>query len=228
MIFLSLKSVTGTGKLEFNTYIWENLHLAALEIFVSISGRLEIFMDEFQNQDMNQNPYYSNSGAYYQNEYNQYGQQPIIEKKSKAFSVMSMVFGIICVVCCVCVGFSLILALLALMFGILSVVGKKGGKGMAISGIILGAVGLIIQIIILVRMWVLIPYFGDIYSDIQYFVENDNEIIEEFEESGELPDRFDKYEEGELGEFFDETYGGFDVFFDDFIDGYLEGRNTYN
>ncbi len=67
---------------------------------------------------------------------------------SSGLSVASMVTGIVSIVLCWTVIFSIPLGILALIFGF---IGKsKGGKGMAIAGIITGAIGLLLTVIILI------------------------------------------------------------------------------
>jgi len=67
---------------------------------------------------------------------------------SNGLSVASMVTGIVSIVLSWTVIFSIPLGILAVIFGF---VGKgKGGKGMAIAGIITGAIGLLLTVIILI------------------------------------------------------------------------------
>lgn len=69
---------------------------------------------------------------------------PVVEEK-KGFSVASLVLGIISILLS-CTGiFAIILAILSIIFGIFGI--KKGGKGMAIAGIILSSLALIIAIL---------------------------------------------------------------------------------
>lgn len=68
-------------------------------------------------------------------------------KESKGFAIASLVLGIIGLLCC-CFGWiGMIFQVLALVFGIIVLVKKKAGRGMAIAGIICGGIGLVVAII---------------------------------------------------------------------------------
>lgn len=68
----------------------------------------------------------------------------VLGQEEKGFSIASMVLGIISVVLCCIYYISIPCAILALIFGI---AGKsKGGKGMAITGIILGIITLALYV----------------------------------------------------------------------------------
>lgn len=67
-----------------------------------------------------------------------------MEKKSNALSIVSLVFGIIGLVTC-CLGISVIFNIVAIVCGIVALV-KKQSKGMAITGITTGGIGLILAI----------------------------------------------------------------------------------
>ncbi len=71
------------------------------------------------------------------------------QEKSKTLAIVSLVFGIIggvaVLTCCCClIGFPvpLITGLVALICGIIALAKHHGGKGMAIAGVVLGAVSL--------------------------------------------------------------------------------------
>lgn len=71
-----------------------------------------------------------------------------VVNESKGLSIASMVLGIVSVVT-LCVSYvSIACAVLAIIFGIIG--RKKGGKGMAITGLILGIITLSIDILIIV------------------------------------------------------------------------------
>ena len=65
----------------------------------------------------------------------------------KGLAIVSLIFGIVSLVCC-CTGcLSFIAAGVAIVCGIVSLSQKRGGKGMAITGLILGGLGLLLSIV---------------------------------------------------------------------------------
>lgn len=62
----------------------------------------------------------------------------------KVFSVLSFIFGLVSVLCCCLYWFSGIMSVAAVTFGILALAKKQAAKGMAITGLILGGLGIII------------------------------------------------------------------------------------
>lgn len=73
------------------------------------------------------------------------------EKKSVGLSVASMVLGIVSLLLSCCVYYlSIPCALLAIILGGASISGKKGGKGMAIAGIVTGIISLVPAIIVII------------------------------------------------------------------------------
>lgn len=80
-------------------------------------------------------------------------------------SIASLVCGILSILCCCATYFSLILAIAAIVLGILSIVKKYDGMGMAIAGIAVGGVAIVIDI-----MFFLIAasssYSADMWQDL--------------------------------------------------------------
>lgn len=70
----------------------------------------------------------------------------------KGFAITSMVCGIVSIVCCCATGLAVILAILALVFGIIAIVKKYPAKGMAIAGVVTGAVGVLAAIIVYISV----------------------------------------------------------------------------
>ena len=62
-------------------------------------------------------------------------------------SIASLGCGILSILCCCATYFSLILAIAAIVLGILSIVKKYDGMGMAIAGIAVGGVAIVIDIV---------------------------------------------------------------------------------
>ncbi|MFI9211877.1 MULTISPECIES: DUF4190 domain-containing protein [unclassified Streptomyces] len=82
-----------------------------------------------------------------------YGQPPGWQQPSNGMGIASMVLGIVAVVGFCLYGLNIILGILALIFGIIGL--KKAGRGeatnrgMALAGVILGAVGIVVGAVIL-------------------------------------------------------------------------------
>jgi len=73
--------------------------------------------------------------------------QPV-QGESKVLAIISMILGILSLVCCCWFGFfGIIVSVAGIAVGIIALATKKGGKGMAVAGIICSAIGLILAII---------------------------------------------------------------------------------
>ena len=97
-----------------------------------------------------------------------YGQPmyaPMVEKdESKGMAIASLVCGILSLTCC-CGSF--IPNVLAIIFGIISRNRKKDNNGMALAGIILGAIGIVFSII-----WIAFSVGGgleDLMNEMMYY-----------------------------------------------------------
>lgn len=91
------------------------------------------------------------SGNTYDSQPQYYTAEPVAEKKGMiGFAIASLICGILSVICC-CLGcFSLVLAIAAVALGIVTIACKYDGKGMAITGIVLGGVGIILFIVTII------------------------------------------------------------------------------
>lgn len=135
-------------------------------------------------------------GNYYQN-----GNRPTPNRKNdeQGFGIASMVLGIIALV----LFFSCInipLAILAITFGIVQIV-RKGPKGMAISGIVMGGVSIFLMII----MWMILIFSSAAaYENQPYY-----------------------YDDYYYDDYYDYFEGGYryqdDTYSDDFYEGYYTG-----
>ena len=87
------------------------------------------------------------SQATYSESYYEQSVEPVNEpEQPKGMAIGSMVCGILSLVCCCFDYLSVILAIVALVLGIIVLVKKQGGKGMAIAGIVCGGIGFIFGI----------------------------------------------------------------------------------
>ena len=66
------------------------------------------------------------------------------------FAIISLVCGIVSIVSCCCWGINIIPAAAAIVTGIISKKKNESGSGMALAGIIMGAVAILLGIISLV------------------------------------------------------------------------------
>jgi hypothetical protein len=144
----------------------------------------------YQQPTYQQTPYQPNSQQtpYQQNPqqppYQQQYQQPIrpdyqyqqqfqepVQKPSSGMAVASMVLGIVAFLFS-CVYFIAIpAAIVGLILGIVSIKGRKGGKGMAIAGIILSGIGIVIALILIFSAAALMSnegFMSDILNDLDY------------------------------------------------------------
>lgn len=89
-------------------------------------------------------PEYNSVPQYGQPQYQQNMYAPMVEKdESKGMAIASLVCGILSVTCC-CGGW--LPSILAIVFGIISKNRKKDNNSMALTGIILGAIGVVFSI----------------------------------------------------------------------------------
>ncbi|MDE5556818.1 MAG: DUF4190 domain-containing protein [Ruminococcus sp.] len=115
--------------------------------------------------------------------------------------------------------FSFILAPISLVLGIMSLVKHQGGKGFAITGIVISTISLIVFILFM-------AIFVKIYPDMEYFIRNDMAIISEFEETGEIPEQFEKYKAPEYDKYWVAFGGEFEDFLEYFITVYKQSRGV--
>lgn len=116
-------------------------------------------------QQNNQNPYPNN-----QYQYGQYQQYPTPEPpKSNGMAVGSLICGILGILLSCCLWYIAIpLSIAGLVLGILVLKNKKGGKSLAIVGIVLSAISIIIGIFAAIMFIAILndPEFGSMYQDI--------------------------------------------------------------
>lgn len=148
------------------------------------------------------NPYYQNTNL-----------NAPTKKSASAGSIAAFVLGLISLGTCVFF-INIPLAIISIVLAAISLAKKHGGKSFAISGIALSGVSLIISTIAIILISPLLKALPDLYSDLNRFI-RDDAAVEEYDRTGNLPDYMDKYSEGEIGDFFDEYYDGFDKFLED-------------
>lgn len=136
------------------------------------------------------------------------------------FAVASLALGLVSLVgICCCAGLIDIITIpLALIFGIISLVKKRSGTGLAITGIITSAVSLILIGTILYIIWPLLPHAEEILNDYSRLTEEQDTVFATYEETGEIPDYLKKYTEAPFDEFFER----YDATFYDVMDALLD------
>ena len=77
--------------------------------------------------------------------------ETVSEKKGNmGIAIASLVCGILSILCCCLTCFSVVLSIAAIVLGIITLVNKYDGKGMAIAGIATGGVGILLVAIFLI------------------------------------------------------------------------------
>ena len=136
-------------------------------------------------------------------------------------SLASFLLGIFNMCCCLC-SYSPVLSTLSLVFGILALMTHRGAKGYAITGIVVSSVALV--------LWgSTFLMFGKFYPDMRYFLLHADEIVEQYDKDGSMPERFEKYHDEKYQKYwyifdcddFDELYGKI-------IKSYKEAMNKEN
>ena len=98
------------------------------------------------------------------------------------------------------------------------IVFKRGSEGRALA-----IISIIITIISSVLFAFYIAIVVKIAPDIKYFAEHDKEIVANYEENGEIPERYQKYQDKKYDKIWSRMgYDDFDDFFGDIVKGYRE------
>lgn len=157
-------------------------------------------------EDYNPNNYSQNPNGFNNDPYRQFysfnnGQKPIWA------AILSFVMSIANMVFCCC--FTYVAAPVSLVFGIVSIAKKWRGTAFAVSGVVISSFTLIFMVISQVM-------FGPMSRDISNIIFNSDQYVEEYRETGEIPEEFVKYND----EKYDRYWGilGYDDFEDFFSD----------
>ncbi len=92
-------------------------------------------------------------------------------EESKALAIVALVLGIIGIIFCWAPFFGLICCLAGVILGIVALV-KKQQKGMAIAGLVCGAVGLISSILISIATGAIVSLFGGAINEAQEYLKD--------------------------------------------------------
>ena len=110
---------------------------------------------------------------------------------------------------------------------ILAIAALKKKKGSKVFSFI--AIGASVLSALIFSMYVY--YVVNIWPEAEYFIDNRTQIVEEYNRTGEIPDRFDKFREGKYKPLWRMLgFKSFDAFFDDvaeFVDELDNSKNKY-
>ena len=88
-----------------------------------------------------------------------YGIEPKPFEKRRSLAVASIVLGAVSSVCCVTFGIGIIPALIGTIFGIIAILsGSQKSRQLGIIGLVLSAVGLIVNSVVIVRLVMIIDW----------------------------------------------------------------------
>ncbi len=89
------------------------------------------------------------------------------QNKNDGFSIAALIFGIVGILCGCC-GCGYLFNIIAIIFGAVSKKNFEGKKsGLAVAGIVLGAIGVVLSIIMLVIL-IATGVYSDFYYDYYY------------------------------------------------------------
>lgn len=152
------------------------------------------------------------------------GYDPNPKSGRTGFAITALVMGILSLLLCCCYGLGVVFAVIGLIFGIISLATKRGGKGMAITGVILSVITVVaVSIVVAVAM----PHVKAIVR----FSGEADKVIEQYNETGELPDYLEVYRGEEYDEFWESSgYKSFDGFFEYVVEnsglGKIDRKNS--
>lgn len=88
-----------------------------------------------------------------------YGIDPKPFEKRRSLAITSIVLGAVSSVCCATIGIGIIPALIGVIFGIIAIVsGSQKSRQLGIIGLVLSAIGLIVNSVIIVRLVMIIDW----------------------------------------------------------------------
>ena len=136
------------------------------------------------NNQTQQNTYTQNAyGSPYAGQYNTaasgYAAAPVSspkkDNKGIALSIVALVLGILGLICCCLLGgWSLILAIPGVVCGIIALVKKFAGKGMAIAGVICSGLSVVLAIVMIILSAIGVSYLNDYVDDYSYSYDYDD------------------------------------------------------
>lgn len=150
-------------------------------------------------------------------------QVPPAPKRKIGFAVAALVLGLVSMIC-ICCGLQFIAGPLALIFGIIALVRRHDGKGMAVAGIVTASLSLLLSVIVLAVNGDLIRYAGTMLDDFTLVLEQQDEVFPAYAEDGTLPEYLKKYTESPYQEFLEEYDSSIYVIMDALLSNYKNGE----
>ncbi|HAG13975.1 MAG TPA: hypothetical protein DCG49_08960 [Ruminococcus sp.] len=171
------------------------------------------------NQDGNQSAYsgYEQVSGY---------QVPPQRERKTGLAIAALILGIISLIGLCCCGLNIITAPLAIIFGIVSIVKKRDGTGLSITGIVLAALSLVMMFSVIFSVRDILPYSDVIMSDYMQLLSDQDTVFPAYKEDQTLPEYLEKYKESPYQEFLAkyemDIYDVMDVLLEQYENGQLQ------
>ena len=161
--------------------------------------------------DMNENPMHQeNPNGGYQNETPPPYSGPVRvqvpqrdPESKRGLAIAAMVCGLISLIGLCCFGLGIFVAPVAIILGICALCLKQGGTGFSVTGIVTGALSLIMVGAVLFAFREILPYSDTIAADYSRLTMEQDSVFPEYEKNGTLPDYILKYTEDPYATFFE-------------------------
>ena len=146
------------------------------------------------------------------------------EKKPKqlGYALMSFIFSLVPILLCCCniypavTVFLILVSVLALVCGIISLASHRDGKGFAITGVI-------ISVIMMLCLLLSLIFLAEPCRDIMKFSQDPQKYVDEYDETGEVPEEFEKYSDPKYDWFWHSMgMDGFSDFYGQYIKQYKQ------
>ena len=179
-------------------------------------------MEQNQEPQTNQYPEQQPVGSYQNLNIPQQAQQ---EKKS-GLAVAALILGIVSLIGLCCCGLNIITGPLAIIFGIIALVKKQNGTGLAITGIVLAAISLIMMLSVVFAFKDILPYSDTIMQDYTKLITEADTVFPAYEEDGTIPDYLEKYKEPPYSDFLKKYDADIYDIMDALLEQYKSGQLT--
>lgn len=146
-----------------------------------------------------------------------------MRSEKKGLAIAALIFGILSIIgfcCCL----NVITAPIALILGIISLAAHRGGKGMAITGIVFALLSILIIGMMLFSVRDVLPYAEQISTDYVQLLNDQDEVFPAYEEDGTLPSYLEKYKEAPLKDILDKRGITIEQIMDIFDQNYKNGQ----
>jgi len=145
-----------------------------------------------------------------------YEDEEIPSKLKSGLAVSAFVISILSICCCF--GF---LSPVSLVLAVVALAKKQGGKVFSVIAVIISSLSLIYTAVVCTFAWKILP-------DVNYFADNSEAIIQEYEQTGKAPDYFSKYRDPKYDKYWEAMkVKDFDEFFGVMIDQYKQQKKQY-